>query len=175
LRIIKGLKLELNESLEIFGFYVYDKILNNITLKKMVISPIKTEKGLAFVGLMKNKQGKCYFYEEKNKKCLIYSLRPTLCRAFPFSFIQSRNNKKKENIQVIYTEKAKKYCRGIGKEAPLIELDFWLKLAQKTLQELKDNNIFNQKWNEIVKVKGITPSAKNFIKRILEMNNGVSV
>ena len=171
-RIIKGLKIDLKESLEIFGFYVYNKALNNTILKKMVISPIETEKGLAFIGLVKNNKGECCFFEKKNKKCLIYSLRPMLCNSFPFSFIQSNNEDiiTKEQIGLIYTEKAKKYCPGISNDSPLIDVDYWFKVANRTLRELKDNHIFNEDWNNIVKNKRISPSAKNFIKRIMKMN-----
>jgi Fe-S-cluster containining protein len=171
-RIIKGLKIDLKESLEIFGFYVYDKALNNIILKKLVISPIETEKGLAFIGLMKNNKGECCFYEKKDKRCLIYTLRPMLCNSFPFSFIQSNNEDiiTKEKIGVIYTEKAKKYCPGISNDAPLIDVDYWFKVANRTLRELKDNHIFNKDWNNSVKNKIISPSAKNFIKRVMKMN-----
>ncbi len=170
-RIIKGLKIDLKESLEIFGFYVYDKALNNITLKKMVISPIETEKGLAFIGLMKNNKDECYFYDSKNKRCLIHSLKPMFCRSFPFSFIHSKEKGRvtTDKIEIIYTEKAKKYCPGIGNDAPLIDIDYWFKVANRTLRELKDNYIFNENWNNSVKNKEISPSAKNFIKRIFIM------
>ncbi|MFX0082755.1 MAG: YkgJ family cysteine cluster protein [Candidatus Hodarchaeota archaeon] len=170
-RIINSLNLDLKESLEIFGFYIYDKALNNIILEKMVISPIETEKGLAFIGLMKNNRGECYFYDKKNQKCLIYSLRPLLCKSFPFSFIQLNNNNfiTEGRIQIIYTEKAKKYCPGIGNNAPPIDIDYWLELANRTLRELKDNYIFNENWNNIVKNREIIPSAKNFINRIISM------
>ena len=172
LRIIKGLKLKLEESLEIFGFYVYDKELTPITLKKMVISPIETEKGLAFIGLIKNNEDKCYFYDKKNNKCLIYNLRPMFCRSFPFSFIPSSDKESitKEKIEIIYTEKAKKYCPGIGNDAPLVDIDYWFKLANRIQRELKDNYSFNENWNDSVKNKEISPSAKNFINRIFGLN-----
>jgi Fe-S-cluster containining protein len=134
----------------------------------MVISPIETEKGLAFIGIIKNIEGECYFYDKKNLKCLIYNLRPVFCRTFPFSFGESNNeytiNKRK--FEIFYTEKAKKYCPGINNDAPLIDIDYWFKLANKTFRELKDNYVFNENWNERVKNKEISPSAKNFMRRI---------
>ena len=95
-----------------------------------------------------------------------------LCNSFPFSFIQSNNEDiiTKEKIGVIYTEKAKKYCPGISNDAPLIDVDYWFKVANRTLRELKDNHIFNKDWNNSVKNKIISPSAKNFIKRVMKMN-----
>ena len=61
LKIKKGLNLMLNETIEILGFYTYDKEPAAEDRKKMVISPIRTEKGLAFVGLLKEDSGACYF------------------------------------------------------------------------------------------------------------------
>ncbi len=174
LRIVKGLKLSLEESLEIFGFYVYIETLNNNILKKMVISPIETEKGLAFIGLIKNDKNECYFYDGKNKRCLIHSLRPMFCRSFPFSFIplRGKDNRSEKKIEIIYTEKAIEYCPGIGNDAPLIDVDDWINLANKTLSELEDNYSFNENWNISVKNKEIPPSAKNYIRRIFKLIEG---
>jgi Fe-S-cluster containining protein len=174
LRITKGLKLSLEESLEIFGFYVYAEALNNTILKKMVISPIETEKGLAFIGLIKKDKDECYFYDAKNKRCLIHSLRPMFCRSFPFSFIpfRDKNKSNEEKIEIIYSEKAKEYCPGIGNDAPLIDIDYWFNLANNTLNELNENYAFNENWNNSVKNKEISPSAKNFMKRIFKFIKG---
>ncbi|MFW9874450.1 MAG: YkgJ family cysteine cluster protein [Candidatus Thorarchaeota archaeon] len=171
LRIIKGLKLNLKESLEIFGFYVYEKKLTPITLKKMVISPIETENGLAFIGLMKNSQGECLFHDKTNLKCRIYTLRPMFCRSFPFCFGHFNNEDtiSKEQIEIFYTEKAKEYCPGIGDDAPLINLEYWINLAQKVLKELKENNIYNENWNNSIKNGPRIPSAKNFIEEIIKI------
>ncbi|MFX1344562.1 MAG: YkgJ family cysteine cluster protein [Promethearchaeota archaeon] len=171
LRIVKGLKLSLEESLEIFGFYVYTETLDNNILKKMVISPIETERGLAFIGLMKKDNFECYFYDAENKMCLIHSLRPMFCRSFPFSFIpfRDKDNISEEKIEIIYTEKAIEYCLGIGYDAPLIDTDYWFNLANNTLSELKDNYTFNKKWNNSIKNKDILPLAKNYIKKIFKL------
>ena len=65
LRLKKGLKLDLKEIIDVIGFYVFDQKLTEGALEKMVISPIETEKGLAFTGLLKNNLGDCYFYDIK--------------------------------------------------------------------------------------------------------------
>ena len=62
-RLISGLNLNLNEILEVVGFYIFDQKTSNSNFEKMVISPIMTEKGLTFVGLIKNAQGVCLFYD----------------------------------------------------------------------------------------------------------------
>lgn len=166
LRIYTGLKLNESEILEVIGFYLHKQNQFNIAVQKMVLSPIETEKGKAFPGLLKNQQGHCYFYDLDNKKCLIYKLRPIFCRTFPFSFEFSSTNK----ITILYTEKSKSYCPGIGKDAPIIEYDDWITLARKTQKELRDNYIFNSKWNKYVKDGRVKPTAKNFIKEIISQN-----
>lgn len=171
MRIIKRLKLNFAESLELFGFYVYEKSLTSHILEKMVISPIKTEKGFAFIGLLKNNQGICCFYDQRNKKCLIYELRPIFCRSFPFTFCISEINENtvKEEFDILYTEKAKKYCEGIGSDAPLIDIDQQIELGRNIIEDLKKNHIFNEDWNTMVSNKQISPSAKNFLKKIFDM------
>jgi Fe-S-cluster containining protein len=172
LRLSKGLKLSLNETLDIVGFYVFDKDLSKIAREHMVISPIETEKGLAFPGLLKKDNGECLFYNKKEQKCNVYKIRPMFCRTFPFTFESSTIKSKvnREGIKIFYTEKAKSYCPGIGSDAPIIKYDYWVKLAKKTLIELNNNHIFNKRWNEKVRNKSVALSVKNFILTILEMN-----
>ena len=172
LRIIKGLKLDLTEALEIFGFYVFDKTLTTSDFKKMVIPPAKTERGLAFLGLMKNSQGKCCFYDLTKKKCLIYELRPIFCKSFPFTFYPSLDKEisSKESAAICYTEKAKEYCPGIDGESPLVDFNYLVDLAQKTLKELRDNHSFIEHWNKEVSNNQISPSAKNFLKNIFNIS-----
>jgi Fe-S-cluster containining protein len=167
LKIIKGLKLDLDESLEIFGFYVFDKNLTSTNLKKMVIPPVKTEKGLAFLALMKKSQGDCCFYDQINKKCLIYALRPIFCKSFPFTFTTPQDG---ENIEINYTEKAKKYCPGITNDSPLVDVNHLIELAQNTLKEIKDNHAFIELWNKEVSRGRISPSAKNYLKNIFKIS-----
>ena len=71
LRIIKSLKLEFSELFEIFGFYVYDKALTSTILEKMVVTPVETERGLAFIGLVKNDQGICCSTNEETASCQV--------------------------------------------------------------------------------------------------------
>ena len=136
----------------------------------MVTSPIETERGLAFTGLLKNNSGECFFYDKKNSKCLIYNIRPMICRTFPFSFnISNQNiNKTNENIVIIYTEKAKNYCPGINSDSPIIEYVHWGQIGRETLKELEKNLIFNKKWNKRVRNKRILPKVKNYVNTILK-------
>ena len=172
LRIKKGLTLTLEEIIEILGFYVFDEPPTEEDRKKMVISPIKTEKGLAFVGLKKN-SGVCYFYDIDNKRCKIYKIRPMFCRTFPFSFkiFLDEKDKTKAKIKILYTEKGKQYCPGIGENAPLIDLDEWIKVGKKTIEEMNNNYLVMQKWNEAVEQQKVTPTVRNFLLTIFNIDD----
>ncbi len=170
LRIKEELKLDLDELLEIIGFYIFEKTPMEEELKKMVVPPIQTEQGLAFIGLKKKINGSCYFYDIANKKCKIYKLRPNFCRTFPFSFkvILNKEDEKKD-IEIFYTDKSIEYCPGIGNDAPLIDDLEWSKLGKTTIKDLLNNNVLIQKWNEAVKKGTISKSAKNFLLTIINL------
>ncbi len=171
LRIKNGLDLDINEVLDILGFFIFKEKINHEDRKRMVIAPIETEKGLAYIALLKNSLGGCYFYNSEKKKCLIYDLRPMFCRTFPFSFETLDEIKEETNslINIFYTEKGKEYCPGISNEAPLIEIDYWIERGKKTLNELKKNQSLIKKWNERVKNGEIYPTAKKFLSMVFEL------
>ncbi len=175
LRIKKDLNLTLEEVIEILGFYFFEEDLTAEERKKMVISPIQTEKGLAFIGLNKKSSGACYFYNETNKNCMIYKIRPMFCRTFPFSFriFINKMDRTKAKIKMFYTEKGKKYCPGIGPDAPLIDLDVWIQVGKKTIEEINNNHFVVEKWNESVKTGRITPTVRNFLLAIFNLNEKV--
>ncbi|MFX0020858.1 MAG: YkgJ family cysteine cluster protein [Candidatus Hermodarchaeota archaeon] len=173
LKIKNGLKLDLNEVLNLLGFYIFDKKITKDERKRMVIAPIETEKGLAFVALRKNSLGGCYFYNSKNKKCLIYNLRPMLCRTFPFTFgiLDEKKSQNKNKVKIFYTEKGKKYCPGISGESPLINIEDWKNLGKIALEELEKNFLLVKSWNESVEKGKITPTAKKFLLSIFNLEN----
>jgi len=166
LRIINGLDLNMNEILEVIGFYIFDQTDYISNQSRMVISPIQTEKGLAYIGLIKNPEGICFFYDGVNKKCSIYDLRPMFCRTFPFSF----RYENREELIISYTEKAKKYCPGIRSEASVIDYDYWTNLGKKVLENLNKNQVFIENWNKKVNSDKISPSVKIFINTILTLD-----
>lgn len=170
-RISDGLKLTLDECLELLGFYIFDKPPSEEELKKMVIPPIETEKGLAFVGLKKDVSGNCYFFNDQEKICKIYKLRPNFCRTFPFSFriLINKDDNTKAKIELYYTDKGIEYCPGIGEEAPLINEDEWIIIGKKTVTKLNDNNILTEKWNEAVKSGKIDPTARAFLQSVFSL------
>lgn len=165
LRIRSGLDLNTNETLDIIGFYIINHANYKSDPKKMVISPIETEKGLAFVGLIKNSDGVCFFYDIENSKCSIYDLRPIFCKTFPFTYQLDNVN----NLKIYYTEKAKDYCPGINSGAPEIDYTYWSNLGRKVMKVLRSNQIFIKSWNKRVKEKKISPLVKNFINLIIAL------
>jgi len=171
LRIYHSLNLSLEEILEILGFYIFDKTPTEEEIRKMVVPPIDTERGLAFTGLKKKSSGKCYFYDDKGKNCLIYKIRPMFCRTFPFTFRIFFNKEipNKAKIKMQYTEKSIEYCQGIGENAPLIDEGEWIKAGKTTIEEMNSNNILIRKWNEACKKGKIEPTARNFVLTILNL------
>ena len=173
LRIKGGLNLTLDECLETLGFYIFEKEPLKEELKKMVIPPIETEKGLAFVGLKKNNEGICCFYNNKEKRCMIYRLRPNFCRTFPFSFkiLLLGANRSEDKLEVYYTEKGKQYCPGISEEATPIDMEKWIQLGLRTIKDMNDNNVLLKKWNEAAKKGDISPNSRNFLLTIFNMED----
>ncbi|MFX0075295.1 MAG: YkgJ family cysteine cluster protein [Candidatus Hermodarchaeota archaeon] len=170
-RIRDGLDLTMDEVIEILGFYIFEKKPSAEEIAKMVVPPIETERGLAFVGLKKHSNGQCYFYNIKKKRCSIYDVRPNFCRTFPFTFklLINKENSKMKTIRVLYTEKGLEYCQGIGNNAPIIQLDKWTKLGQDVIEDLTNNGVLAEKWNDSVKNGVITPSVRNFISTIFNL------
>lgn len=167
LRITEGLKLTLEEIIQFIGFYIFEKGFTEKELKELVIRPIETTKGLAFIGLLKKQDGSCFFYDKSEKRCTIYSLRPIFCRTFPFTFEKIED----KGLRIFYTVKGKEYCLGIGVDAPEIDLIKWKKLGNEVLTNLKENEIFISNWNKLVKDGKINSTVKNFILMVLNLSS----
>lgn len=63
--------------------------------------------------LVEKKNYDCIFL--KDKKCMVYPVRPTQCRTFPW-WVQNLNSKED-------WDEAAKYCEGINNEAPIVPLE----------------------------------------------------
>jgi len=175
-RIIKHLKLNSLEILKYIGFYKFEND-NDIQslVDKLIYSPILTEKGYTFLGLLHKKNNSCIFLNDDNNNCLIYNFRPMICRAFPFTFNLNREKLNeikvdKERIgsqfKIIYTVKGIEYCPGITKHAPIIKMNSILKILQKNLIELIKDSYFIQQWNEGVQEKRFAAKANLYINYI---------
>ena len=157
-RLKNGLKLDINELLEITSFYILEESQFSEIIDQMVIPPILTERGQSFIALRKKDDGSCIFYNQEKKKCRIYSIRPCLCRTFPFSFKMLDTKK----VNILITKKGKEYCSGLNEQAPLIDIKYWKSLGVKALKDLENNAIFIFNWNE----KEKNPTAKKFLEAV---------
>ena len=164
-RLYSKLKLTIDELIHILGFYIFDKPLSQDNLLKMVISPIITKKGFAFIGLRKLENNYCFFFDKEKKKCRIYEIRPDICRIFPFSF----EYKDKDDINIIYSKKAEQYCIGINKDAPIIKINKLKALALEFSNILKKNEEIISEWNNINSKETRKFSIREFIEYILKL------
>jgi len=170
LRIHSEKNHSLEDLLEVVGYYIYENEPTQDQLKKMVVPPILTQRGPAFLGLRKTDDGKCVYLSDTNQ-CTIYQSRPAICRSFPFHFHYTPVPKpeKRIDIEMTYAVKAIEYCPGIGTPNPTINSKKWLQVGEETLKDLLKEVILIKQWNEAVKAKKIVPSAENYLKNILQI------
>ncbi len=162
------LGLGVDEILSILGFYQLNESVPKEQIDKMVTRPILTEKGLAFVGLLKGEGGKCVFLNEENS-CTIYPARPKVCRTFPFTFTALKRLKGGVDytIKMGIARKGLEYCPGLNVQgASLIKLQEAKKLGAETLGEMEDQARFADQWNKAVKDGKVQVTARNFIEEI---------
>ncbi len=65
LRIQKYMGYSLSELMDVIGFYIFETEPDEAQKKAMVVPPIMTQRGNAYVGLKKSKEGKCQFLDER--------------------------------------------------------------------------------------------------------------
>jgi Fe-S-cluster containining protein len=75
--------------------------------------------------MRKTSEGKCFFL--KNNSCVIYPLRPLICRFYPFQLKNIQND--------MYEFAFTKECPGIGK-GPLLRKEFFRKLFEESTKLL---------------------------------------
>jgi Fe-S-cluster containining protein len=78
--------------------------------------------------MKKGENGKCVFLE--NDRCTVYSLRPLICRFYPFELKVSNSNK----LMFLYTEE----CPGIN-QGQLLNNDFFIKMFQLARAKFKQS------------------------------------
>lgn len=169
LRMQEELNYNLNDFLKIIGFYHFDHIPTEKELEQMVIPPIQTERGLAFVGLRKKSNGRCIFLSKKNK-CKIYSARPNLCRTFPFHFHSHPISQPKKglDIKMNFTQKAIEYCPGLSSNTEIDKV-YWLDIGKMATAAILKEVILVKKWNKAVEEKKIKPIAENYLRIVLNL------
>ncbi len=168
LRLAKALNQDYDKLIDSIGFYIFQEGVSDENLDKMVIPPIETQRGLAFVALRKEADGACIFLKNDNT-CSIYEHRPNICRTFPFHFDAKAKNQPQNEIKITmsYTEKAKQYCLGVGVPNPVVDAEKWMKIGRKTVRNIVEEAAIIEKWNKAVESGKITPKAENYIKNII--------
>jgi len=170
LRIQKYLDYDYKQLMEIIGFYVFDKEPTEDQVKQMVVPPILTQRGKAFVALKKAADGRCIFLSDTNE-CKIYGARPNICRTFPFHFHSKPIKEPEPHLDMImsYATKAIDYCPGIGTPHPVVVPAEWFKVGEETVKNILAEVVLINKWNDAVDKKKIDALAENFIRTILEL------
>ncbi len=170
LTLATHLGLGVDELLRILGFYHLSGSVSKTQIEKMVTSPVATEKGQAFVGLLKGEGGKCTFLNDENL-CTIYPARPKVCRTFPFTYTALKRLKGGVDytIKMGITSKGMEYCPGLTTQgAPLVKLQESKKLGAETLVEMEEQARFAKEWNAAVNAGKVQGTARNFVEEILK-------
>ncbi|MHA2433627.1 MAG: YkgJ family cysteine cluster protein [Candidatus Thorarchaeota archaeon] len=118
------------------------------------IPSINTERGRAFVALTRMDSNECVFL--KNNLCMIHSIRPSVCVAFPFVF-------REDDGELEWGLSAKKeICPGLG-AGPEIEPSELEAIAEAVLEDLRVFREFVKEWN----AKAEDATARAFVEAVL--------
>ncbi len=171
IRFHKGLKMDLKELMEAIGFYTFKDANVEEYMTQMVYTPIETEQGLAYIGLIKDKDSRCVFLDNDNT-CKIHPHRPSVCRSFPFTFLMSEDGAKISGT-IGYTNKGTEYCPGIKKSAPIIKKKKMGELLVQNLAEIAADGKMAEGWNNMVRNKQIPAKAGKYVAAILLMDEKI--
>jgi Fe-S-cluster containining protein len=151
-RLSNGLGFHSNEVIKALDFYLVSSEEPPKGLQD--IASVKTEHGLAYIGLKKLETGDCIFL--KDDLCMIHPIRPGVCMSFPFVFRREKNDIK-------WGLSAKKeICPGLG-IGPKVKLEDLRELAATVLEDLSLFKSFVKEWNRNEQ----KPTAKRLIEMIL--------
>ncbi len=134
--------------------------------EKLLTLPLETEKGMAFIGMLRGPDGRCMMLDEQ-KKCKIYELRPMACRQFPIGI--SEDPEKQKTI-VGVSPFAVKICEGLG-IGKRIKSEELIDIAKDSQFAIEGDRIFIGKWNEMVKNKEVEPTVENFLNFLRNAQN----
>ncbi len=103
--------------------------LSDEDLTRLVVQSINTTRGKILIGLRKDSNGKCFFFEAPF--CQIYPQRPLSCRNYPFAFLETASG-----VEVTLVKNSNESCNGIGKgiAVPMADLKT---IGKNTLSEIE--------------------------------------
>lgn len=157
---------ELKTILNVIGFYVFNQEEKEMLQEKLLTIPLETEKGPAFIGMLRGSDGRCMMLDEE-KKCKIYELRPMACRQFPIGISEDLDNKK---TIIGVSPFAVKICEGLG-IGKRIKTEELIDLAKDSQFAIEGDRIFIGKWNEMVQNKEVEPTVENFLNFLRNAQN----
>ncbi|MEX2682278.1 MAG: YkgJ family cysteine cluster protein [Candidatus Sigynarchaeota archaeon] len=140
--LAKHLKVDENGMLKVLGFYQIEpgegQSQEDIQ-ERMVFPPLKTHRGLAYLGLLKRPAGECTFLA--GDKCSIYAARPRICQTFPFSFKPAG-----EGPSISVARFATTSCPGVGHGEPVNPAKV-KETGRLILAEIDEARAFARRWN----------------------------
>ena len=155
----------MQELMEVVGFYTFKDANVEEYMAQMIYTPIETEQGLAYIGLIKDKDSRCVFLDEDNT-CKVHQHRPSICRSFPFTFLMSEDGKKISGTTG-YTNKGIEYCPGITNKSDIVKKKKINELLVQNLAEIAADAKMAEGWNNMV-IKGQIPAkAGKYVAAIL--------
>ncbi|NWF96745.1 MAG: YkgJ family cysteine cluster protein [Candidatus Thorarchaeota archaeon] len=152
LRIRDALRIDTPQLLRAIDFYTLDADEVPAGLKH--VPAVSTEKGLAYMALRKLENGDCIFLS--GNECMIYPVRPSVCRAFPF-FFREDNGVLKWGLSAM-----KHICEGLG-QGPAVHAEELATVALQVTSDMKEYRAFVEMWN----AREHSPSAKYLIDELL--------
>ncbi|MHA1732738.1 MAG: YkgJ family cysteine cluster protein [Promethearchaeota archaeon] len=175
LRIARFFDFTIDECKEVVGFYLLKGDITDERIRKMVLPPAMLEEGLAVIGLMKDENGACIYYDKGSGDCNIYGARPMVCRTFPFTFRYKKSVHKRVEfkIEMDLTEKGKTFCKGLGGSPPLVRRREWEKVGAETIRQFLHHQVFVEKWNEAVERGEVKPIVDNYLRTIFAFEGKV--
>lgn len=151
-RIALGLGLSSADVIKAFDFYLVSGNAAPEGLRD--IPPVNTEHGPAYVALKKLETGDCVFL--KDNLCMIHTIRPSVCKSFPFVF-WDKGEEKTWGLSA-----KKEICPGLG-EGPEVDISDLRELAIVVLEDLEIYKEFAEEWNTTQK----EPTATKLVDTIL--------
>jgi Fe-S-cluster containining protein len=140
--LAKHLKTDASALLKVLAFYQVepDETMDETTIQERMVFPaLKTHKGLAYLGMLKQASGQCIFL--KDNKCTIYPARPRICQSFPFTYTQSGSG-----ITTSISRFAADSCPGIG-QGEHVNPEKVKATGQSILKEIDEMISFARWWN----------------------------
>lgn len=140
--LVRYLKVDASALLKVLAFYQVEPndTMDEATIQERMVFPaLKTHKGLAFLGLLKQPSGQCLFL--KNNKCSIYPARPRICQSFPFTYKKAGNG-----MSTTMAKFAAKSCPGIG-QGENVNVEKVKETGRFILKEIDEMLAFARWWN----------------------------